>query len=89
MAEFDHGSIAAYTRHRRADEDPCDACKAAWNTYQSDYKKAHPENRPRENQYSAARGRALQRLRREFPRRFNELFAEEKRAMSDGDGDLG
>ena len=75
----DCGTIAAYTRHRRAGEPPCDACKVAWADYQREYKKAHPENRIRENQYSAARGRALQQLRREFPKRFNEIFAEEKR----------
>lgn len=76
----EHGTIAAVTRHRRAGETPCEPCKVAWNTYQREYKAAHPENRPRELEYQAARSRALQRLRREFPRRFNELFAEEKRA---------
>jgi hypothetical protein len=80
----EHGTIAAYTRHRRADESPCDPCKAAWNTYQSEYKRAHPENRPRENRYAAARSRALQQLRREYPQRFNELFAAEKRRDADG-----
>jgi hypothetical protein len=74
-----HGTIAAYTRHRRAGQAPCDECKVAWANYQREYKKAHPENRSRENRYSAARGRALQQLRREFPKRFNEIFAEEKR----------
>lgn len=88
--DAEHGTIAGCTAHRRAGEMPCDPCRVAWNAYQAQYKKAHPENRPRENRYSAARSRALQQLRREYPQRFNELFAAEKqRALSDGDGDLG
>lgn len=85
----EHGSIGAYSEHRRQGEDPCEDCRKAWNAYQVEYKKAHPENRPRENSYAAACSRALQQLRREFPKRFNEIFAEEKAPKADRDGDLG
>jgi hypothetical protein len=30
------GTVAAYKRHRRNDETPCDACRSAWAAYQRD-----------------------------------------------------
>lgn len=32
------GTLGGYQRHRRLDEDPCDACRAARNTYQRDHR---------------------------------------------------
>jgi hypothetical protein len=31
-----HGTVAAYRRHRRAGEAPCEACRVAWSDYQAD-----------------------------------------------------
>ena len=28
-----HGTLAAYRRHRRRDETPCDACRLAYNAW--------------------------------------------------------
>jgi hypothetical protein len=30
------GTVAAYRRHRKAGEQPCDACREAWNAKQRD-----------------------------------------------------
>lgn len=32
------GSVAGYTRHKRADELACAACKAAWRSYYRAYR---------------------------------------------------
>ena len=32
-----HGSTAAYKRHLRHGEAPCEACRAAWNEWQRGY----------------------------------------------------
>jgi hypothetical protein len=31
------GTVAAYKRHLRHDEDPCDPCKSVWAAWQRDY----------------------------------------------------
>ena len=31
------GTYAAYRRHKRKGEDPCEACAAAWAEWQRDY----------------------------------------------------
>jgi hypothetical protein len=35
----EHGSVSAYKRHRRHSEQPCTACRLAWNRYQRDYQR--------------------------------------------------
>lgn len=57
------GTVAAYVRHKRAGEEPCDACREAYNA-------GHV---PR----AKARSRALGRLARMFPQQYAALFAEE------------
>jgi hypothetical protein len=40
-----HGTVAAYRRHQRADEEPCAPCKAAWSTYQNELYEARKARR--------------------------------------------
>lgn len=70
------GTVAAYARHKKAGDDPCELCRKAWAAYQAEYRSTHePSQTMRKNQ--AARARALHRLRRENPKRFQELYQEE------------
>jgi hypothetical protein len=36
----EHGTVSAYKRHRRHGEQPCDACRLAWNAFMRDYVRA-------------------------------------------------
>lgn len=70
------GTVAAYARHRKSGEQPCNLCLKAWASYQAEYRLTHkPSERVQKNQ--AARARAFTRLRREHPKRFQELYQEE------------
>jgi hypothetical protein len=35
----DHGTPSAYKRHRRHGEQPCEACRLAWNQWQREYQR--------------------------------------------------
>ncbi|WP_395109829.1 hypothetical protein [Actinomadura sp. SCN-SB] len=65
------GTTAAYQRHLRRGETPCDACREASNA----------ENRgsERHKQWGRARMRALVALSEIYPDVYNALFDEEKR----------
>lgn len=61
------GTVAAYMRHYRRGEEPCDACLQA---KRDRYKQIGSDR-------ALARARAEVRLRSEYPRRFQELVREE------------
>jgi len=50
------GTVAAYKRHRRAGEDPCAACAAAWATKQREMYAARKERTGRKER-DATRGK--------------------------------
>lgn len=61
------GTEAAYQRHRRRGEEPCEPCKQA----------AREVRYPRSGIYQRARIRALGQLGREYRARYLELLDEE------------
>ncbi len=63
------GSFAAYWRHRRKGEEPCQACKTAATAYIK--------------LRAAERQRAWRRLASEYPERFRELLTEEREPSPD------
>lgn len=74
------GTPSGYSRHLKQGEPRCDACKAAWAEYQRAYRASDPRHREKRAKNEAARMRALWRLRKEFPKRYQELYNEERRA---------
>lgn len=59
-----------------------DECKRAYRDYQRAYRRAYrarnPEARERDRWFNNTRGRALERLAREYPERMAQLVAEER-----------
>jgi len=56
------GSPKAYKRHLRADEEPCDLCRAATAVYIAERRAANPDHRVRAARASSARRVAIRRL---------------------------
>lgn len=71
------GTTSGYSRHRWADEKPCDACAAAKAEYDRRLRSA-PEATRRSRLNARAQGRALARLRRLYPDVYAALYEEEK-----------
>jgi hypothetical protein len=68
MSDLDPcGTVAAYMRHWRRGEKPCEACLQA----------KRDRYKERDSERALARARAMVRLRSEYPRRFQELVREE------------
>lgn len=72
-----HGTDAGYQCHRRANETPCDACRAARAAYVRDLRTSNPEYRERGRLDNMARNRAMRRLAKQRPSEFYALFVEE------------
>jgi hypothetical protein len=75
------GTYSAYQRHVRTGETPCEPCRAAAAVKQREYRQNNPDAYRRELDSRAARDRALERLAREYPHRFAELVADERRPL--------
>jgi hypothetical protein len=73
----EHGTPAAYQRHHRVGDPPCDDCLAAHAAYQRGIRERNPIVRRRQHRTQDARRRALARLAEEQPARFKVLYAEE------------
>lgn len=74
------GTYGAWQRHRKADEEPCEPCKAAKRAYQAAYRRrvGRPEVLPpRVKAYKRARRRALARLAATYQIAFAALLDEE------------
>lgn len=80
------GTPAAYMRHIKAKQKPCEPCRLAWNAYQVD-RRQDPDIRmaTREaNKVSrVARYRALVRLAKRYPPEYRALLAEERQRLLD------
>jgi hypothetical protein len=72
------GTHPGYQAHRKRGEDACEACKAANREYMNDWMARNPEKRAAYKQKAVIRDRALERLAREYPERFMELYFEEE-----------
>lgn len=81
------GTVAAYQRHIRAHQEPDVDFRAAWAAYAAEWKAEHPptvEAKEADRKRSAARARALWRLRLENDTRYLELYTQE---LNGGDPD--
>lgn len=81
------GTIAAYMRHRKAGQKPCDPCRLAWNTYQNERRQdpdvraaLREQNRPS----TTARRRAMAELVRRHRAEFLTILAEERAKLRAG-----
>lgn len=71
------GTIAAYRRHQRHGEQPCEACQKVWAAYHRGYINSSPEVRARARAYTKAYGRAARRIAAAHPDEMAALLAEE------------
>jgi hypothetical protein len=78
MAEC--GTQAGYQQHRRLSQTACEPCKAAAREYMRDYNQRNPAKKTQYKTSAAVRDSALERLAREYPERFTELYYEEEQA---------
>lgn len=80
MSRAECGTYAGLGAHRRADEDPCDACKRAGAAYMARWRKRRPDLHAENLATQEARSRALRRLARMHPRDMRRLYLEEMAA---------
>ena len=80
------GTPAAYMRHIKAKQKPCEPCRLAWNAYQVD-RRQDPDIRMADREQNRdsriARYRALTRLAELHPKDFRALNAEERQRLRD------
>jgi len=72
-----HGTYAGYQTHKRRGQLPCEPCRQANAEYQRN-RRTSPAAHEADLYWNRTRHRALERLSREFPRRFRELLIEER-----------
>jgi len=72
-----HGTATGYRYHQDADEKPCDACVAAKQEYDRNWRST-PERTKKSRAGAAAQARALRRLKDIYPDVYRVLYAEEK-----------
>lgn len=75
-----HGTTPGYERHQRRDELPCDACRLAKKRFDARWR-AGDAVAQRNRLHARARNRALGRLAKLYPREFQKIYLEEKRAV--------
>jgi uncharacterized membrane protein YccC len=73
----EHGTYAAYQRHRNTGSEPCTECRKAATRYMANYRASKPERRVAEIERATARNRALSRLAKLHPAQFRALYREE------------
>ncbi len=76
MKPAECGTYAGWSRHSRAKESPCDACRAARAVYNA-HRRQDPAVKADDGRRARARARALSRLSREYPARYRALLHEE------------
>jgi hypothetical protein len=67
------GTRAAYERHRKHSEKPCDACMKAAATHTAAKRESRPDVREAERTRQRVIARAMRQLAREYPARFLEI----------------
>jgi hypothetical protein len=72
------GTDGGYQRHIRLREEPCEACRMARRDYMRDLRARSPHIRAGDQVDTKVKNRALWRLAREYPQRFNQLVDEER-----------
>jgi hypothetical protein len=72
------GTDSGYQRHIRHQEEPCEACRMARRDYMRDLRARSPRIRAGDRIDTKVKNRALWRLAREYPQRFNQLVDEER-----------
>jgi hypothetical protein len=77
------GTYAGFQRHLRANETPCEECKAARTLYVRQWRERGGMTRTR--QYNAARGRALTRLAANHRAEYRALYREELGVHPEGE----
>jgi hypothetical protein len=71
------GTKAAYNRHKKYGEEPCDACRQANRAHNQAQYATSPERRLKQIAHAKAQGRARSRLVRRHLAEYRELYAEE------------
>lgn len=74
------GTNAAYVRHIKAGEKPCDPCRIAHNTYARSWTSTAPaaaRKKAKDARKSTARWAAFRRLAKRYPDEFEELYRKE------------
>ena len=82
MTAADHGTYARYQTHRRRNEEPCDACRAANRAYLAGWRARNPRNTSRHAETNYARDRAYRALAKLHPAEFEALYSAELRALA-------
>jgi hypothetical protein len=82
---IEHGTPKGYQQCRLGPETACEACREAHRVYIARWRQQNPERMVKHYQRTAARGRALERLAKRFPREFESLYAAEIAALPNGD----
>ena len=83
LVTMEHGTGAAYQRHRRAGETPCQECRDARAVYIREYRARHPHFVAEQRENVTARGRALTRLKHRYPAVYKRLYIEEKTRLEE------
>jgi hypothetical protein len=73
-----HGTNAAYQRHVRLKEKPCEPCAKWRREYQKEWRLRNPAAAVRYAPLNNSRRRAYVRLAEEYPERFREIWDEER-----------
>jgi len=76
------GTYGGYKAHRRIGEPACEACRTANAAVSARYRAVNPAARDKSRWLNATRGRALEQLAREYPRRFLELLDNERKTST-------
>jgi hypothetical protein len=71
------GTPSGWTKHKNADETPCDACALAKKEYNQRWRSA-PEKVRKNRLHAQAQARAVGRLKAIYPDLYAALYAEEK-----------
>lgn len=70
----EHGTVTGYKQHVKRSETPCQPCRDA----NAAMMREHRQGNKTYQAANAARHRALERLAREYPERFQEIHAAER-----------
>lgn len=76
---MNHGTVAAYWRHRRAKEKACDDCRAAYSRYQ--VKQRAAKRPPRETKPETPYTREMDALLAEAPPVIEWVFCQRRRVI--------
>jgi hypothetical protein len=75
--EIPHGTRSGYQQHRKANENPCEACREANRRYAAEYRGRRPAAAREAKRKTAALQRAHRRLGKMYPADLAWLYEEE------------